>query len=272
VNYSFSQPITPDTHRYIDMELMDRLTLKAFLAPDEPALCAEFISEHRKVLEDFGIGSVTTNTAAWTTDPDTYVIAAFSERSGMVGGIRVEVHREGKLLPIEEALIKLDPNVHHTLNRLGFGGNAEVCGLWNANRYGARGLPPMLAFAAVSLANQLKLKTMVCLASHYTLRHALKAGFTIIEELGNGGSFDYPIPNFKGIAMVIPDVLTLDTAPYPYRNQLLSLRLRPEQSRLEVLNGTPTMLDYHLRISGVPIDMWAYRSIVEDRSHYAETA
>jgi hypothetical protein len=185
----------------------------------------------------------------------------------------VEVDKEGKALPIEDALIKLDPNIHMTLEKLRFAGNAEVCGLWNANRYAARGLPAMLAFAAVSLANQVGLKSLVCLASHYTLRHALKAGFTIIEDLGDGGTFDYPIPSFKGITMVIPNVITLDTATDPFRNQLLSLRLRPEQKRIEVLNGKPTLLDYRLRIRDVPIDMATYyHSIQEDRSYYAETA
>lgn len=251
---------------------MDRLTLKAFQAVQEPELCAEFLREHRKVLADFGIPNVTTNTAAWTTDPDTYVIVAISERLGMVGGIRVEVDKEGRTLPIKEALLKLDPTIQLTLEELRFGGNGEVCGLWNANRYGGHGLPSLLAFAAVSLANQIGLKNMVCLVAHYTLRHALKAGFTIIENLGDGGTFTYPIPSIKAIAMVIPNAITLDSASAPFRNQLISLRLRPEQERIEILNGDSTILNYQLRIPGIPINLWAYRSIEDDRSYFAETA
>jgi hypothetical protein len=215
---------------------------------------------------------VTTNKADWTADEDTYVIVAISESLGMVGGIRVEVDKGTKALPIKDALIKLDPNIHMTLEQLRFAGNAEVCGLWNANRYASQGLPTLLSFAAVSLANQIGLKSMVCLVAHYTLRHALKAGFTIMEHLGNGGTFTYPIPSIKAIAMVIPNVITLATATDPFRNQLISLRLRPEQKRTEVLNGKPTLLDYQLRIPGIPIDMWAYRSIEEDRSLYAASA
>ena len=78
------------------MEKIERITFKAFHAPDEPELCAEFLREHRRVLEDFGIANVTTNTADWTSDPDTYVIVAISEKQGMVGGIRVEVDKDNK--------------------------------------------------------------------------------------------------------------------------------------------------------------------------------
>lgn len=251
---------------------METLTFKAFRAPDEPELCAEFLREHRKVLEDFGIPNVTTNTATWTTDPDIYVIVAISDRQGMVGGIRIEVDKVDRPLPIHEALIKLDPKIHMALEELRFAGNAEVCGLWNANRYSAKGLPTLLAFAAVSLANQIQLKTMVCLVAHYTLRHALKAGFSILEELGDGGTFTYPIPSIKAIAMVIPDVVTLGSATSPYRHQLLSLRLRPVQKRVEVFNGEPILLDYNLNIGGKLIDLKAYRSIEEDRSLYSATA
>ncbi len=251
---------------------METLSFKAFWAPHEPELCAEFLREHRKVLEDFGIPNVTTNTASWTTDPNTYVIVAISDKMGMVGGIRVEVGVEGRSLPIQEALQKLDPSIHMTMENLRLPGNAEVCGLWNANRYSSKGLPPLLAFAAVSIANQIGLKTLVCLVAHYTLRHALKAGFTILEHLGDGGTFTYPIPSIKAIAMVIPDVVSLSTTSSPFRQQLISLRLRPEQQRVQVLNGETTILDYHLCIGGRLIDLNDYRSIEESRSFYAETA
>lgn len=251
---------------------METLTIKAFKATDEPGLCAEFLRGHRKVLEDFGIPNVTTNTEAWTTDPDTYVIVAISSVQGMVGGIRVELGMEGRHLPIHEALVKMDPTIHMTLEELRFRGNAEVCGLWNANSYSTKGLPTLLAFAAVSLANQIGLNTLVCLVAHYTLRHALKAGFTIMEHLGDGGTFTYPIPSIKAIAMVIPDVIGLGTTVSPFRQQLLSLRLRPEQQRVQVLGGEAITIDYQLCLGGRLIDLSAYRSIEEDRSQFGETA
>jgi hypothetical protein len=251
---------------------METLTFKAFCAPDEPELCAEFLREHRKVLEDFGIPNVTTNTATWTTDPNTYVIVAISGSSGMVGGIRLQVDSGSLPLPIHAALIKLDPKVHMTLQELKTHGNAEVCGLWNANRYSSKGLPSMLAFAAVSLANQIGVHHLVCLVAHYTLRHALKVGFTIMEHLGDGGTFSYPIPSIKAIAMVIPDAISLGSATSHYRHQLFSLRLRPSQERVEIVNGEAVMLRYELCLNGKLVDLSSYRMIKEAREQFAATA
>ncbi|MCB0763476.1 MAG: hypothetical protein KDB84_02145, partial [Flavobacteriales bacterium] len=163
---------------------MEKLVFRAFRAVDEPDTCATFIREHVRVLEDFGITNVTTNTESWTRDPNTYVIVAISDELGMVGGIRVQVARSGEPLPMEQALSKMDPAIIPSLAALLPEGNAEVCGLWNANRFAARGLPSLLAFAAVSLANQLGIRSMVCLVAHYTLRHALRVGFTVMGDVG----------------------------------------------------------------------------------------
>lgn len=251
---------------------METLSFKAFRAPDEPGLCVEFLKQHRKVLEDFGITNVTTNSASWTSDPDTFVIVAISNRSGMVGGIRVEIDRPHRRLPIHDALISLDPNIAGTLERLQFSGNAEVCGLWNANRYSSKGLPSLLALAAVSVANQIGIRSMVCLVAHYTLRHALKAGFTVIENLGEGGTFTYPIPSIKAIAMIIPDVTTLAHANSVHRQSLFSLRLRPNQKRLELIGGELIELDYQLCVCGKLVNMVALDTIEADRLLYAKSA
>ncbi len=251
---------------------MEKLMFRAFRAVDEPETCAEFMREHRRVLEDFGITNVTTNTESWTTDPHTYVIVALSDKLGMVGGIRVQIAQKGAPLPMDLALRKMDPSITTCLDGLIGEGNAEVCGLWNANRFAARGLSSLLAFAAVSVANQLGVRSMVCLVAHYTLRHALKVGFTILEDLGDGGTFTYPIPSIKAIAMVIPDVITLGTAHIMQRQQLFSLRLRPAQVRIENVSGVDLMVCYDLCLGTHLIDMTAYRNIWRERSQYAETA
>lgn len=251
---------------------METLTLKAFRAIDEPGLCAEFLRQHRKVLEDFGITNVTTNNEAWTQDPETFVIVAISDVEGMVGGIRIEVDHEARELPIRTALFGLDHRIDSELNQLRTSGNAEICGLWNANNYSSRGLPTLLAFAAVSLANQIGIRSLVCLVAHYTLRHALKAGFTIMESIGDGGTFTYPIPSIKAIAMVIPDAIALSTAPLVHRQQLLSLRLRPSQERIDILNGKPVRLKYDLWLAGKVIDLAAYKEVLSLRASFAESA
>ena len=251
---------------------MEQLTFKAFRATSEPDLCAEFLNQHRKVLEDFGIPKVTTNNDQWISDPDTYVIVAISDKEGMVGGIRVEIARGDRELPIESALYEMDHRIKGVVQDHAEFGTAEVCGLWNANRYSSKGLPLHLAFCAVSLANQLGIHSMVCLVAHYTLRHALKAGFVILENIGEGGTFTYPIPSIKAIAMAIPNVITLHSPNASFRQQLFSLRLRPNQERLEMLGGEMVQVKYDLCVKGLLLDMTAYRSIETFREEFAATA
>lgn len=251
---------------------METLTFKAFRAVEQPQLCQEFLHHHRQVLEEFGIANVTTNSDYWVNDPDTYVITATSSIHGMVGGIRVEVDKGRRPLPIESALRSLDPAIGPSMRLLREAGNGEVCGLWNSSKYTARGLPSMLAFAAVSLANQIGLKSLVCLVAHYTLRHAVKVGFTVIEDVGHGGTFTYPIPSIKAIAMVIPDVLTMASANSDSRRRLMSLRMRPEQESLESLNGSVVMCKYELCIDKKVLDLVAYVNVLRMHHNYAASA
>jgi hypothetical protein len=251
---------------------METIEIKAFRATERPDLCDEFLRQHRKVLEDFGITNVTTNNAYWTTDPTTIVIVAISSSQGMVGGIRIECDKGRRELPIRTALYDMDHRIDTALDALREKGNAEVCGLWNSNAYSAKGIPTILAFAAVAVASQVGLTSLVCLVAHYTLRHATKSGFTIMEDVGHEGTFTYPIPSIKAIAMVIPNVITLETAPALHRKELLSLRLRPKQDRIEVINGVATMLKYDLCIDQKVIDLTGYLSIEVMRCRYAATA
>lgn len=251
---------------------METLTFKAFRAVDQPDLCAEYLVQHRRVLQDFGIQNVTTNSDYWVADPETYVIAAFSSADGMVGGIRIEVDKGVRELPIEAALKGLDGSIISSLRVLRPEGNGEVCGLWNSNKYSARGLPSMLAFAAVSLANQIGVKSLVCLVAHYTLRHALKVGFTIMEEVGDAGTFTYPIPSIKAIAMVIPDAITLGSASRDSRKKLMSLRMRPEQEVLEEVHGRLLRCKYELCIDKKVLDLVAYMNVLKMHQCYAASA
>jgi hypothetical protein len=246
-----------------------KLTIRAFRAVDEPATCALFVSRHRAVLESIGISNVTTNNDTWCQDPDTYVIVAESPLHGMVGGIRLEVSRGGRLLPITRALVGMDPRIEQRIEELSRNGTAEICGLWNDHLINGRGLPILLSFAAVSIANQINIGSLTCLVAHYTLRHALRVGFTLMEDIGDGGTFTYPIPSIKAIAMVIPDSISLDTATIANRQQLLSLRVRPEQTKIQSPSGYPLEVTYSLIVDRKIISITPYRIIEEERLRFS---
>ena len=244
---------------------MDKITLKAFRAPDQPELCQEFMREHRKVLEDFGIQNVSTNNERWMSDPNAFIIVALHGSLGMVGGIRLQVASETEPLPMEEAVGKMDPLVKEELEALRVHGNGEVCSLWNANRYGNMGIPVILSQAVTAMATMANVKRMVCLVAHYTQRHPKRNGFVVMDTVGDKGCFSYPIPSIKAISMVNKDTMLLADASNDQRQLIYSLRLRPKQVRIEAPNSTPMEVHYEMQIQQGVLDLHAYQSIEQAR-------
>ncbi|MBP8823928.1 MAG: hypothetical protein KBH07_09805 [Flavobacteriales bacterium] len=245
---------------------MERILLKAFEAPDEPELCEEFLSEHRKVLEDFGISHVTTNNEVWMHDPHCYVIVALHETLGMVGGIRLKIDRPGSPLPMAEAIRKLDSRVDAVLEELSPYGNGEVCGLWNAYRYNGKSLPVLLSQAVTAMAVPAGARRMVCFVAHYTQKHPARNGFIVMENVGDNGFFPgYPIPRIVAIAMVNPDTMLLEHAAEAQRELIYSLRLRPEQTRMEVPGSIPIEVSYRMQLKSSVLDLYAFQQIQEQR-------
>lgn len=246
--------------------VLDHIVLQAFRAPDEPALCAEFLREHRKVLEDFGITNVTTNNETWMHDQHCYVIVAQHETLGMVGGIRLKLDQPDSPLPMEEAIRKLDPNVKEALAELQPYGNGEVCGLWNAHRYNGKGIPVVLSQAVTALAVSAGARKMVCFVAHYTQKHPARNGFVVMDNIGDHGYFpNYPIPRIIAIAMVNPDTMLLEHASTAQRQLIYSLRLRPEQVRVEQPGSCPLEITYRMRLNSNVHDLYAYQQIEMER-------
>lgn len=247
------------------MTRTERITIRAFRAVDEPVTCRAFLQGHAKVLEDFGIQNVTTNNPLWCSDPDTYVLVALTKEHGMIGGIRLEVAKAGRTLPMHDALRKFEPGIGGRLSGMGEFGMAEVCGLWVANEMVGMGLPGLLAVSAVSIANQIGMSSLVCLVAHYTLRQAVRSGFVPMNDIGDHGKFPYPIPSITAFAMVVPDAITLNAAPQAQREALMSLRLRPIQERNEDLGGRNVQIRYLLQLPEAAVNMSLYGRILVDR-------
>ncbi|QQR86444.1 MAG: hypothetical protein IPJ76_17950 [Flavobacteriales bacterium] len=243
----------------------ERITIRAYRAVDEPSTCREFLRGHAKVLEDFGIQNVTTNNPLWCSDPDTYVLVAITKEHGMIGGIRLEVSKPGRILPMQDALKKFEPGIAMRMAGMGKYGMAEVCGLWVANQMVGKGLPGLLALSAVSMANQIGMSSLVCLVAHYTLRQAVRSGFTPISDIGDQGKFSYPIPSITAYAMAVPDAISLETTPTAQREALMSLRLRPVQERSEQLAGKNVQVRYLLQLTETAVNMTLYGRILVDR-------
>lgn len=241
---------------------MDHITVRAFQAPQEPELCEEFLAEHRKVLEDFGISHVTTNNETWMHDPNTYVVVAIHEHLGMVGGVRLKLDDGATPLPMANAIRKLDPDVDEVLEKLRESGNGEVCGLWIAQRFNGMGLPVILGHAVTAISVGLGAHKLVCFVAHYTQKYPARNGFVLLEEVGDHGYFPkYPIPRIIAIAMVNPDTMLLEHAPPEHREMIYSLRLHPEQERVLAPMRKPIRVTYRIRLVSKVHDLYAHRQM-----------
>lgn len=243
---------------------MDRITIKAFKAPEEPALCDEFIREHRQVLADFGIPEAVAKDNSWTQDPLCYVIVALCEGHGMVGGLRLQMDHGGGRLPMADAVEPLDPAIIPELKSLAPYGNGEVCGLWNANRYANKGIPVLLSAAVTALSALVDARRMVCFVAQYTRKHPARNGFVDMVSVGDRGGFAYPIPKIRSLAMVNPDTVLLPHVTDEQRHLLYSLRLRPRQARLEMPANTPLLVDYQLHVGQVTIDIRTVQHVAQE--------
>lgn len=253
------KPLEPDQQQ---AEPVERITLKAFCAPDEPELCKEFLREHRKVLEDIGVNEIVATENPWVNDPNCFVIVALHRDFGMVGGIRLQLAAPGTKLPMAESIEKYDVRIHDALQELLPAGNGEVCGLWAAHRFLGRGVPALLSKAVTAISVAAGAGRMVCFVAHYTQKYPAKNGFVVMESVGENGFFPaYPIPRITTIAMVNPDTMLLEHASDEQRLGIYSLRLRPEQIRMEAYGSTTLEVNYHLRVNAGVHDLYAYSQI-----------
>lgn len=210
---------------------MEKITIKAFRAVDEPELCRIYAEEHARVLKDIGVDQVMKPDESWHSDPSCIVICAFRETLGMVAGVRIQ-QRMSTILPMEVHLSAYERRTVEVFDELG-PNLGEMCGLWNAHRFAGRGIPGLLLSAAVALAPEAGLSKLVCFAAEYMAPRCKELGFNVMEQLGNRGEFRFPIATIASYPMVLPDTKLLASTEEQKRTQILALRSNPDQ-RLDV--------------------------------------
>jgi len=118
----------------------------AFYATNNRKVCDEFSEGHIKVLEDFGITNVTSNSDYWKEDPQMIVITCREKDTGiMVGGVRVELKRDGVELPLEKGVGYMDERVYSEVERTHQEGTCEICGLWTSRRAFGKGIAMLVS-------------------------------------------------------------------------------------------------------------------------------
>ncbi|MBK7945930.1 MAG: hypothetical protein IPJ85_11785 [Flavobacteriales bacterium] len=225
---------------------MEKITIRAFRAVDEPELCRIYAEEHARVLTDIGVSTVVKYDDAWIKDSETIVFVALHERLGMVGGIRLQRARPDVPMPMEIALEAIEPELKPVLEQLADAGNAELGALWNAHRFAGKGVPFLLIAAAVATSSQVNLNHMVCFVAEYIAPYCSAVGFRNIPSVGRQGEFDYPLAGMKSHVMVIPDIRSIVLAGVQLRHRILSMRMRPKQTHFETPKRETMQVEYDL--------------------------
>jgi len=115
--------------------------VKLFQAIDEPEICQEYLRQHRKVLEDYGIKNVSSNKESWMHNPNVFCAIIFEpDTQKIVAGVRVQKAHKKFDLPIEKAIGKMDYKLLVDIQKNYNNGVAELCGLWTSNKVRGYGL------------------------------------------------------------------------------------------------------------------------------------
>lgn len=227
---------------------MERLIIKAFRATEDPERCARFIEEHRRVLTDIGVADVIPNDLSWTEDEATIVIVAEHPALGMVGGCRLQFADDKARLPFFQHLIPIEPDIVAKFGNIIQGACGELCGLWVAHRFAGHGLPWILTSAAISVSTQTDVGSFVCLSAEYSMEYACRNGFQRVTHIGNDGALPFPIPGIRSFPLVNTDPIGLRSATDRERYKQFSLRLTPDQRRVEQPKGATVEVQYMLKL------------------------
>ncbi|SFC31592.1 hypothetical protein SAMN05421747_10882 [Parapedobacter composti] len=214
---------------------MISVVFRAFRAIDDPESCARFIEGHRKVLEVFGITMITSNKALWVNHKNTYVILVESKEDHRpLGGVRLQIADGELMLPIEDAVGKVDKKIHEVVKMRDSNVTGEMCGLWNSKEVAGFGIgSTFLSRATVALARMMKVKTLFALCAPATVRMGHNMGFVIEKSLGNNGFFNYPKLDLVATAMVMEDTEDISRATQDNQAFIIDFMKNPIQTRIE---------------------------------------
>lgn len=227
--------------------------VEVYKAVDHFPECKEFIIGHRKVLQVFDIANITSASLEWAFSPVTHIIVIRrTDNNKLIGGARIQ-ESDGKLsLPMEDAVLEMDPSVTGYINNLREGGGvAEICGLWNTREAAKLGIGSyFMTRVALGISTQLRVKSLVMLCAPSTVKMAQDMGSEIIMGLGDEGKFYYPKLDLVATTMVMPDIYDLSKLSEFERDNVMEFRNNRIQTTEYVgKRGVAIEVDYNLEIA-----------------------
>lgn len=230
------------------------IRIRAFRTTQDRESCEMFADGHEQVLRDFGVEKVTSAKKDWMDNPDVYVLVVESEDGKEVyGGSRIHVRNKDFPLPVETAVGEMDPAIYSFIEEDLKYGVGEMCALWNAKSVRGKGVSIMLTKASVAkagakIANLLSIGRLWVLCAPYTVGMVQSAGFEIVDELGDKGTFPYPRPDLPATVLRLKDTDELSKASNENREDIFDLRHSPIQDKVERGPKGEIIISYRLLI------------------------
>ena len=202
---------------------------------DDPEATEKYIAGHLKVLESYGVTKVTSADRSWIANPHTYLILFESmDDFRVLGGGRIQLRSKGFPLPLEEAIVEIDPSIATYMEQFDDLEVAEYCGLWNSREVAGYGIGSIyLMKVGVAIAGQFKIKKLMALCSPATVKLTMKVGMEVIESLGQNGTFFYPKEGLIATLLQINDLENIPTAVDSEREFIFNLRSNKVNNTLE---------------------------------------
>lgn len=178
------------------------LEFSGFMAVDNLDLCQEYLAGHSSVLRAFNIPKVGSEESSWMHKKGSLVVIVRDQFSSqLVGGGRLEIASEGYDLPLSETMAILEP---------GFDTNkyfnpdktvAELSGLWTERGGSIKGLSTTIVTMLNVCGRRMNLDVGTALCSPYSIKRFFSAGWSLVEDIGQNGYFEYPNSDYKSAFM-----------------------------------------------------------------------
>lgn len=230
--------------------------LRAFRAIEDPETCEKFIEGHTRVLHSVGVKKVTSNKVDWMYWGSVFVMVVEDTETGEVlGGARIHAHDGINPLPVQDATSYMDDKVIPYIDECGKTGTGEICGLWNSMKVAGMGFGSVfLSRASVAIVDQIGLNNLLALCAPYTVRPAKIFGYSVVEEIGNNGTFYYPKLDLLATFMVMQDAIAMPDAMSVERDKVLDLRKNPFAVVQETTKVAEVEIKYDLKLTDIPKD------------------
>lgn len=232
-----------------------KVKIRLFRASDDRASAEKFIEGHQRVLLAHGVTKVTSLNVEWMDNPAVFVINVESlDGEKVYGGARLHMAGGTQLLPVEMATGYMDDKIYDIVDEKAIEGACELCGLWNSIEVAGLGIGSYFPVrAGVAISSLLGAKYIFALCAPYTVSIAERVGFTLLDKVGNKGTFYYPKLDLIATAVILEDTTSLSTAKPMERKRMLELKNEPNQFAMERLPGkrTEVGIQYEMKLDGI---------------------